>query len=282
MISDNNTTMSDEVFSRFSSFIHSELGIKMPETKKTMLQARLQKRMRRLGLQCFDAYYEHIFNGDQEEELSNMVDAITTNKTDFFREPTQFEYLKHSALPELAQRYSKKIRKNISVWSAGCSTGEEPYTLAMVLANFFQQKSVGNFSILASDISTQVLATAKRGLYPENAVKPVPTELRHKYLMRGKGSQNGFCRIVPELRERIIFKHLNLNTGKTFGIRTPMDILFCRNVIIYFDRQTQIKLFNKFYSQLASGGYMFIGHAESLLGINDRFRSVGPSIYQKP
>ncbi len=254
----------------------------MPETKKNMLQSRLQKRMRRLGIQTFDAYYDYIFNGSRKDELANMVDVVTTNKTDFFREPAQFEYLKHSALPEFARRHSKKLRKNITVWSAGCSTGQEPYTLAMVLADFFQKKPDGDFSILATDISTQVLATAKQGIYSEDTMEPVPDDLKRKYVMRGKRTQENLYRIVPELRKRIIFQHLNLNNGETFGLRTSMDIIFCRNVIIYFDQQTQIKLFNKFYSQLASGGYMFIGHSETLLGLNDQFVPIGPSIYRKP
>ncbi len=211
-----------------------------------------------------------------------MVDEITTNKTDFFRESRQFNYLAQKVLPELTEKYSSRFKKNIAVWSAGCSTGEEPFTLAMVLAEFFQHKTANNFSILATDISTRVLATARQGIYSEKEVGPVPAGLKQKYLMRRKDSHNRLYRIVPELRNRIIFERLNLNNEKRFGIRTAMDIIFCRNVINYFDLQTQTRLFEKFYSQLIPGGYMFISHSETLHGINEQFQQVGPSIYRKP
>ncbi len=277
------TTMSDRTFSRFSEFIHAELGIKMPDSKKIMLQSRLQKRMRSLDIKSFDEYYDYAFNSSaKQEELTHMVNAVTTNKTDFFREPKQFDYLAQTALAETILNEKKALRKRLLVWSAGCSTGEEPYTLAMVVADFMEGRRNGEFSILATDISTRVLGSAKEAIYPEKTVAPVPMRLKKKYLMRGNGPQKGFVRIVSNLRKKVSFQRLNLNKGNDFGIRTPMDIIFCRNVIIYFDRQTQTKLFEKFYAQLAPGGYMFIGHSETLTGINDAFRGVGPSIYRKP
>ncbi len=277
------TVMSDRTFSRFSEFIHSELGIKMPGSKKIMLQSRLHKRMRSLDIKSFDDYYDYVFNSSaKQEELTHMVNVVTTNKTDFFREPKQFDYLAQTALGETICNEKRALRKSLLVWSAGCSTGEEPYTLAMVVANFMDGKQNGNYSILATDISTRVLGVAKEATYAEAEVAPVPLTLKKKYLMRGKGPQKGFARIVPSLRKRVSFQRLNLNKGNHFGIRTPMDIIFCRNVIIYFDRKTQTKLFEKFYAQLAPGGYMFIGHSETLTGINDAFLGVGPSIYRKP
>ncbi|MCP4578981.1 MAG: chemotaxis protein CheR, partial [Deltaproteobacteria bacterium] len=173
------------------------------------------------------------------------------------REPKQFDYLAQTALGETICNEKRALRKSLLVWSAGCSTGEEPYTLAMVVANFMDGKQNGNYSILATDISTRVLGVAKEATYAEAEVAPVPLTLKKKYLMRGKGPRKGFARIVPSLRKRVSFQRLNLNKGNHFGIRTPMDIIFCRNVIIYFDRQTQTKLFEKFYAQLAPGGYMF-------------------------
>lgn len=277
------TAMSDRTFSRFSNFIHAELGIKMPGSKKIMLQSRLHKRMRSLDIKSFDDYYDYVFNSTaKQEELTHMVNVVTTNKTDFFREPKQFDYLAQTALAETILNEKKALRKRLLVWSAGCSTGEEPYTLAMVVADFMEGRRDGEFSILATDISTRVLETAREAIYPEKIVAPVPMRLKKKYLMRGNGPQKGFARIVPNLRKKVSFQRLNLNKGNHFGIRTPMDIIFCRNVIIYFDRQTQTKLFEKFYAQLAPGGYMFIGHSETLQGIDGRFRAVGPSIYRKP
>ncbi len=275
--------MFDKTFDRFSGFIHAELGIKMPKSKKIMLQARLQKRMRRLGIGSFDKYYDYVFNSPaRQEEMTNMVNVVTTNKTDFFREPHHFDYLIQTALTEAINNPKKGLRKSLSVWSAGCSTGEEPYTLTMVVADFLERKRMGNFSILATDISTSVLEMAKKAIYSEELVAPVPQRLKQKYLLRGNGPQKGFVRIDPRLRKKVSFQRFNLNMGNNFGIRIPMDIIFCRNVIIYFDRQTQIKLFEKFYAQLAPGGYMFIGHSETLSGINEEFRAVGPSIYRKP
>ncbi len=248
-----------------------------------MLQARLQKRMRSLGIGSFDEYYDYVFNSPaRQEEMTNMVNVVTTNKTDFFREPNQFDYLTRTALTETINNPKKGLRKRLLMWSAGCSTGEEPYTLAMVVAGFLDEKRLGDFSILATDISTRVLDTARKAIYSEEAVVPVPHRLKQKFLLRGKGPQKGFARIDPGLRKKISFQRLNLNIGNNFGIRNPMDIIFCRNVIIYFDRPTQIKLFEKFYAQLAPGGYMFIGHSETLTGINEAFHAVGPSIYRKP
>jgi chemotaxis protein methyltransferase CheR len=151
----------------------------------------------------------------------------------------------------------------------------------MVLADFSSRNRVGEFSILASDISTRVLEKARNAIYSCDVVKPVPEALKKKYLMRGKGSQKAYCRVVPELRKIVRFRRINLNNGAHFGIKTPMDIIFCRNVIIYFDRDTQKRLFEKFYEQLVPGGYLFIGHSESLNGINDRFKSVAVATYRK-
>lgn len=280
-------TMSNREFKRFSEFIYARCGIKMPPAKKTMLTARLLKRLRDLGLTSYGEYYDYVSSPDgRSKELVKMIDVVTTNKTEFFREAEHFDFLAKSALPALAASRQARSRRKLNIWSAGCSSGEESYTLAMVLTEFFNRMQNGNrlldqFSILATDISTQMLTTAKKAIYRKETVESVPAMWRQKYLMRGKDSQKELRRVVPELRHCITFRHLNL-MDKDFGIRARMDIIFCRNVVIYFDRQTQRKLFEKFYDQLVPGGYLFIGHSESLHGINERFQNVATTVYRKP
>lgn len=274
--------MSNQEFKLFSKFIYAQCGIKMPPAKKTMLAARLLKRLRDLGLTSYKKYYEYINTPDgHSKELARMIDVVTTNKTEFFREAEHFDFLAKRALPALAGSRQAGNKRKLNIWSAGCSSGEEPYTLAMVVAEFFSTtRPLDQFSILATDISTQMLATAKKAIYLKETVEPVPAMLRRKYLMRSKDSQKGVYRIVPELRHCVAFRYLNL-MDKDFGISARMDIIFCRNVAIYFDRQTQRKLFEKLYNQLVSGGYLFIGHSESLNGINEKFQNVATTTYRK-
>jgi chemotaxis protein methyltransferase CheR len=208
-----------------------------------------------------------------EEELVQMIDVVTTNKTDFFREPEHFEYLLGKALPEILRKGGS--RRAISVWSAGCSSGEEPYTLAMVL-----KESGCNFLILATDISPRVLEKARLAIYEEEQVLPVPPELKRKYLLKSKDPHKKIYRIVPELREGIRFRRLNFMDGD-FGFREPMDIIFCRNVIIYFDKPTQEKLLNKFCHYLSPNGYIFMGHSESLFGMDVPLTQVVPTVYRR-
>lgn len=274
--------MSDRDFRRFRDLIYEECKIKLIPAKKTMLTSRLRKRLRALNMDSFGQYYDYVsIVKDHADELVHMLDAVSTNKTDFFREPKHFNYLIKEALPGMVRCGRWKPGRMLNVWSAGCSSGEEPYTIAMVLAQFAAWNQTGDFSILATDISTRVLDIAAKGIYPQSATEPVPPALKHRYMMRGKGSRKGSCRVVPELRHRVQFRRVNLNKGKDFGIRIQMDIIFCRNVIIYFDRETQKRLFEKIYTQLVPGGYLFIGHSETLNGINDRFESMAVATYKK-
>jgi chemotaxis protein methyltransferase CheR len=275
--------MSDWDFNRFRELIYEQCGINLSKAKKTMLTARLRKRLRSLNMDSFGDYYDYVSSvKGRTHEIVQMLDVVSTNKTDFFREPKHFESLSKEILPDIVRSGRWRPGSRLNVWSAGCSSGEEPYTIAMVLAEFISRNRAGDFSVLATDISTRVLDKAKKGIYPEGIIDPVPPILKHNYLMRGTGTQKGFCRIVPELRNRVRFQRLNLNNGRGFGIKTRMDIIFCRNVIIYFDRETQKRLFRKFYEQILPGGYLFIGFSESLHGINDRFKALAVAIYRKP
>jgi chemotaxis protein methyltransferase CheR len=275
--------MTDADFRKFRELVYRECGINLVPAKKTMLAGRLRKRLRELGVESFRKYYEYVSGeGGRAGEIVRMLDVVSTNKTDFFREPGHFDALKDGVLPELVRSGRWRPGRRLNIWSAGCSSGQEPYTIAMVVAQFASGNRTGDFSVLATDISTRVLEIARKGIYPASAMEPVPPSLIRKYTMRGRGGQVGLCRIVPELRGQVQFQRVNLNEGRSFGIRTPMDIIFCRNVIIYFDRETQRTLFQKFYQQLEPGGTLFVGHSESLNGINDKFRSIGSAAYVKP
>jgi len=272
--------LSDRDFNRFSAFIYEACGIKLPPIKKTMLSARLQKRLRQLHLDSFSAYLDYVLSPDgQAAELNHMIDVVSTNKTDFFREAKHFDAMNTLVLPDYAQRMTHSSHKTLRVWSAGCSSGEEPYTLAMVLDDFFSRYPGLDYAILATDICTEVLARAEEAIYTDEVVAPVSPALRNKYLMKGKGTHQGFHRVVPELRRKVTFKRLNF-MDRDFGIEQKMDLIFCRNVIIYFDRKTQCALFEKFHRQLSPKGYLFTGHSETLEGIGDRMERVAAAVYR--
>ncbi len=276
--------LSERDFLRLSEFIHRECGIKMPPAKKIMLESRLQKRIRHLGMLSLNEYCQYLFTTHGiENELVHMIDVVTTNKTDFFREPGHFDYMVQKALPTLITNNGSGIRKKLMVWSAGCSTGEEPYTLAMVLSNFAERCPGVNFEylILATDISTKVLQKAKQGVYSHDDIEPVPLDNRKKYLLKSRNKSKSLVRVSSELREHVKFRRLNFLEGD-FGMREPMDIIFCRNVIIYFDRPTQSTLLNRFYRHVRPGGYMFLGHSETLHGLDVPFVQVAPTVYRKP
>lgn len=273
--------LSNHNFQQLSSFIYRELGIKMPEGKRTMLTGRLNRRLRSLGLSSFSEYCEFLFSPQGvEEEMVHLINAVTTNKTDFFREPSHFDYLIRTALPELQALSSFDVRRSLKIWSAGCSTGEEPYTLAMVLAEYQEASPGFRFNILATDISTRVLEVARRAVYPMDSIEPISVLLRKKYLLKGRDRRNPQARIVPELRKLVRFGRLNF-MAEDFGLREKADVIFCRNVIIYFDKPTQERLMGKFCRYLNPGGYLFLGHSESLHGYDIPLIPVAPTIYRK-
>ncbi|WP_028579978.1 CheR family methyltransferase [Desulfogranum japonicum] len=273
--------LSPRDFTRLSGFIYGQLGIKMPESKKCMLTGRLGKRLRVLELQNFREYCEYLFSDQgMQEELVHLIDAVTTNKTDFFREPGHFDYLVNTALPTMQILNRGRYRKKWRVWSAGCSTGEEPYTLAMVLSEYQEMMQGFSFEILATDVARRVLQVASRAVYPVERITPVSSRYRKKYFLRGKGSRNGEVRVNKQLRHRVSFGHLNF-MDEDFGLPNMVDVIFCRNVIIYFDKQTQEKLMHKFYRYLNPGGYLFLGHSESLQGHQTPLIQVAPTVYRR-
>ncbi len=272
--------MTGKDFKRLRDFIESRSGIKLAESKKDMLEGRIRKRLRYFGMHSFAEYCRYIFSPEgMAHELEHMINAVTTNKTDFFRESWHFEYLIKTALPELIGE-QKLINKTFYFWSAGCSTGEEPYTLAIFLNELAENCPGFRYSILATDICTEALEKAEAAIYDEENIKPIPLALRKKYLLRGKDHSSNLVRIVPEVRERVEFRRINL-MDNDFGINDPVDVIFCRNVIIYFEKSTQEKVVGKFCQHLIPGGYLFMGHSETLNNLNVPLAYASATVYRK-
>ncbi|MDR3568908.1 MAG: protein-glutamate O-methyltransferase [Syntrophobacteraceae bacterium] len=273
--------MSSKDFDRLSKFIHDSCGIRLPQAKKTMMEGRLRKRLRALGIESFGKYCEFVFSSDgMESEYIHMIDVVTTNKTDFFREPDHFDYLSGTVLPELLRSRKPGVRKKLNLWSAACSTGEEPYTIAMVLREFGQACPGFDFSILATDISTEVLEKARLGIYEHDRAIPIPMTFRKKYLLKSRQKERGLVRVTPELRNCVEFRRLNF-LEKDYGLNDRMDVVFCRNALIYFDRPTQEKIVNRFTQHMVRGGYLFVGHSESLHGMELPLEQTATTVYRK-
>jgi len=270
--------LSDKLFDQYSRFIYSNVGILLPPTKKVMLQARLTKRLKKLNLSSFEEYFKYVTSEEGlKNEMPNMVNAVTTNKTDFFREPKHFKYLTEIILPEY---YQQKKNKKFKIWSAACSTGAEPYTMAMLLQEFALTHSAFRYAILSTDISTEVLDIAHEGVYHLDMAKSIPKNMCKKYLLKAKDvNKQPFMRIVPELRKKIKFKQLNL-MDHYYSVVKDIDVIFCRNVFIYFDRQTQERVIRKLCSHIRPGGYLFIGHSETLRIQNPPFKHITSTIFK--
>jgi chemotaxis protein methyltransferase CheR len=240
-----------------------------------MYYSRLVKRLRKLGLKSFSEYVDYL-DRNQDTEFTPFIDSITTNLTSFFRENHHFDYIKSNIVPDLLGR--NDMGRELRVWSAGCSTGEEPYTIAMTLHEVMDGKTHVKPKITATDIDTTVLNKAASGIYDLARLEGLPNSIKRRWFFKGKGDKAGLVKVSPELRGSIDFRQLNLISQ--WSIREKYHIIFCRNVVIYFDRPTKTKLLNRFADQLEPGGYMILGHSESLQGLSDRFETVGKTIYK--
>lgn len=264
-------------FDKLARFIYDYSGIKMPPTKLTMLEGRLRRRLRATNHATFDDYCDFLFHDDGlEHETVYLIDAVTTNKTDFFREARHFEYMQQVALPALAGNGIRTIR----TWSSACSTGAEPYTMAMVLEEFCGGRRDLNYSILATDLSTDVLNAARLGIYAEDMVHPVPRDLQRKYVMVAKQPGRRDVRISAALRAKVGFARMNL-MDDSYLVGEAMHIIFCRNVLIYFDKPTQAAVLKRLCDRLTLGGYMFIGHSESIAGIDLPLKQASNTVFQR-
>ncbi|OFX75677.1 MAG: chemotaxis protein CheR [Bacteroidetes bacterium GWE2_29_8] len=272
--------MTNADFDKLSKFIYTTLGIKMPDVKKLMLQSRLQKRLSELNFASYAEYISYVFSKEgQANELTNLMDIVTTNKTDFFREPTHFEHLTQVILPEFINYYSGK--RVLKVWSAGCSSGEEPYTLAIVLTEFAKKNPNFDFSIYGTDISSRILNKAMIAVYGEDRISDIPIELKSKYFLKSKDRIKKTVRVVTELRNKVKFERLNFMDSNYSSVNELFDIIFCRNVLIYFDRDTQESVINKLASKLKTGGYFFLGHSESITNMKVPLKHIKPTIFAK-
>lgn len=269
--------LSDKDFLRFRELIYDETGIALSERKKRLLVARLTKRLRALGLQSFGEYYDYLINNPAgKDEFEHFINRITTNKTDFFRERHHFDFLHDELLPDIIREGERSGQRRLRIWSAGCSTGEEPYSIAMTVADTFARARGWDIRILATDLDTNVLETASAGIYPSQTVAPINRDYLSRYFVRnGTGYE-----VCPEIKHQVVFRKLNL-MQPAFPMKRPFDLIFCRNVIIYFDMETKTRLMNKFHEQLKPGGYMFIGHSESLMNMKTSFSYVKNTIYRK-
>jgi chemotaxis protein methyltransferase CheR len=273
--------LSEHDFRRLCRLIHDYCGIVISSGKRTLLEGRISRRMNRLGLSAYREYCEYLYsNQGMTQELLPMIDAVTTNKTDFFREPWHFKFLVDRAYPILQKLYGAGTSRKLSVWSAACSSGEEPYTLAMVLANKAKENPQFKYEILATDISSKILEAARNAVYDHERADPIPLAMRKKYLLRSRDHTKNLVKIHPALQDHISFLRLNLKDA-SYGLPHLMDAIFCRNVIIYFDRATQEQIINRLCRCLVPGGFLFMGHAESLSSMKVPLNYIEDSTYQK-
>ncbi|MEA3487555.1 MAG: protein-glutamate O-methyltransferase CheR [Thermodesulfobacteriota bacterium] len=263
-------------FERISRLVYELCGINLHAGKKELVKARLNKRLREGNFRSFEQYFKYVATKEGSDELINMIDSLSTNLTSFFREEKHFHKLRE-ILPEMAGSSS---HRRIRVWCAGCSTGEEPYSLAITLKEALKDLGQGaDLKITATDISTRVLKTAVAGIYSGDRVKKIPQSLLRKYFQIGHGKWQGNYRVKKDLKNMVEFMRFNLMESPSFN--DLFDIIFCRNVMIYFDKETQGKLIDRFYKCLGGKGWLFIGHSESLTGLNHSFKYIEPSVYRK-
>lgn len=266
----------DDDFEQVKALVNRHSGIHLPESKSNLVYGRLCRRLRSLQLQSFREYLNYLHE-HEDSELTEFLNCVTTNQTSFFRENHHFEVLRDRVLPELIS--VARVRRQLRLWSAGCSTGEEAYSLAMVLREVLSDNTGWNVKVLATDLDTRVLEIARAGEYDMERVRNVAFERLQRFFQCGTGSNLGKVRIGSELRQLITFKQLNLID--TWPMRGPFDVIFCRNVVIYFDLETQSRLFDRFADILGDDGYLFVGHSETLQKVTNRFELAGQTVYRK-
>ncbi len=275
--------ITDEEFRRFKNLIYSETGIFLRETKKELINSRLLRRLKSLGFHSFTEYYRYIMKDENTEELVFMINSITTNKTEFYREGRHFEYLTDNILPEIYSEGEKSGKRTLRIWSAACSTGEEPYTIAIEVDRFFKHMNSWEVRILASDIDTVVLQKAAEGIYNEQQVQPISYELLKEHFYKGQGMNEGRYKVKEKLKKYITFRKINLVQDE-YPIASELDVIFCRNVFIYFNQETRCRILENFHKHLRVGGYLFLGYSETLDATGKFkccFKAVEHAVYKK-
>jgi chemotaxis protein methyltransferase CheR len=271
--------ISDEEFDRLRQLIHAQAGIALAPWKRDLVQARLAKRLRELGLVTFAHYHDRLIADTSGAELTHFINAMTTNKTEFFREAHHFEHLRDTWLPSRGS-CRRATDRHLRFWSAACSTGQEPYSLAITLLEALDGAVGWDIRILASDIDTDVLARAAEGVYPLQQVAPVPRSVLLRYFLKGRGPRNGLVRVKESVRALVTFRRINF-LAAPWPIRVPFDAIFCRNVLMYFDRPTQQRVLGRLVAQMKEGGLLFLGHSDSVHGLVSGLTPVGPTIYRR-
>lgn len=273
--------LSNVDFEKIRGLVYKQSGINLHAGKKELVKARLGKRLRDGNFRSFAEYFRFVTTKEGTDELIVMIDSISTNLTSFFREDSHFHRLRQ-VVPEMMKAADNgRCVPNLRIWSAGCSTGEEPYSLSIALKEIIKNRN-SNLKILATDISTTTLRAAVAGVYPKEKTKKIPPLLLRKYFQIGQGSWNGYYRVKKDLKDSVEFMKFNLMETPAFhAFNDSFDIIFCRNVMIYFDKETQAGLIRRFYDCLKEKGYLFIGHSESLTGLNHRLDYIEPSVYRK-
>ncbi len=263
--------LNEEQFQRISELVYRHCGINLKNGKESLVKARLLKRFRAIGMDSFDSYLKMIDSKSGEKELEKMIDIMTTNKTSFFREIEHFRFLEETVFPSLNDN-------RVRFWSAACSSGEEPYSLAMVLRENFVNIDRKDVLILATDISRRMLEKGQKALYPAEAVKDLPALYLQKYFVKQQDRAGAY--LVSENVKSLV-RLACLNLMDPWPMKGPFNVIFCRNVMIYFDRTTQQRLINRFWELLEPGGYLFVGHSEGLSGISHKFKYIRPATYKK-
>lgn len=273
-------SVSPALFQKFQKLIYAETGIWLGNSKTALLCGRLFRRLRELEITSLKDYYERVSLPEQDEERARMIDAITTNETRFFREPRQFDFLARTVLPRWLNESQHGLRsRRLRIWSAGCSSGEEPYTIAMLVAAHLRLDD-WDVRIIASDISNRVLEKARKGIYPIGRASELPPDLLHGFMLRGMNEREGEMKVKVELQRIVDFRRLNLNEDPTVP-EGPFDVVFCRNVLIYFDAASKQRVVNNLVRHLTANGLLFVGHAENLTNMTDELRSLESTIYLK-
>jgi len=274
-------SVSPALFQKFQKLIYAETGIWLGSSKTALLCGRLFRRLRALEITTLESYYECVARPDQHEERARMIDAITTNETRFFREPRQFEFMLQRVFPSWQADAENGLRpKRVRIWSAGCSSGEEPYTVAMLLAKHLPSAEGWDVQLLATDISNRVLEKARKGIYPIARAAEVPKDLLHCFMLRGMGERQGEIKVKVEIQQMVDFRRLNLDQDSDL-VEGPFDAIFCRNVLIYFDAASKQRVIATLIRHLIANGLLFVGHAENLSSISSQLRSLEPTIYTK-
>lgn len=273
-------SLSDHDYKKVTEIVHDLAGIHLHEGKHELVVARLRKRICQLGMKSVGEYLKYVRGEHTQSELVTMLDALSTNLTAFWREPDHFDYLVKVTLPRLVERARRTGDWKIRVWSAGCSSGEEPYGLAMLMLHHLERSERCDLKILATDLSTKMLGIARNGAYSSERVKPIPPEIRHQYIEEIKTSYGTQFSVRSEVASHVTFARLNLM--ESWPMKGPMDFIFCRNVMIYFDKPIRTRLVARFHDLLRTGGTLFVGHSESLTGVLHALRYVRPTIYEKP